>query len=111
MAEAHVQPTDIEQVEVGQRVNVRLSAYRMRSLPMVPGRVIQVSADAQAAQNGTTFYVVRAEMDLDALGPAAPELVLSAGMPAEVYVLGERRTPLDYLWAPLRNSARRAFRD
>jgi HlyD family secretion protein len=32
-------------------------------------------------------------------------------MPTEVYVLGERRTPLDYFWSPLRNSARRALRD
>ncbi len=112
VAEAQVQPTDIEQVEVGQRVNVRLSAYRMRSLPLVPGRVIQVGADAQASPvTGAAFYLVRAELDLDALGPGAADLVLSAGMPTEVYVLGERRTPLDYLWAPLRNSARRAFRD
>ena len=111
VAEAQVQPTDIEQVEVGQRVNIRLSAYRMRSLPLVPGRVVQVAADAQTAPSGATFYVVRAEMDLDALGPQAAELVLSAGMPTEIYVLGEKRTPLDYLWSPLRNSARRTFRD
>ena len=111
VAEAQVNPTDIEQVELGQRVNVRLSAYRMRSLPLVPGRVIQVAADAQTGPTGVTFYPVRAEMDLEALGPAAADLVLSAGMPAEVYVLGERRTPLDYFWSPLRNSARRAFRD
>ena len=77
----------------------------------MPGRVIQVAADAQTAPNGASFYVVRAELDLDAFGPSAPDLALSAGMPTEVYVLGERRTPLDYLWAPLRNSVRRAFRD
>lgn len=111
VAEAHVQPTDIEQVEVGQRVNVRLSSYRMRALPLVPGRVIQVAADAQTTQAGASFYVVRAELDFDTLGPAAEGLVLSAGMPTEVYVLGERRTPLDYIWSPLRNSARRTFRD
>ena len=111
VAEAQVQPTDIEQVAVGQRVNVRLSSYRMRALPLVPGRVIQVAADAQTTPTGAAFYVVRAELDLDALGPSAPDLALSAGMPTEVYVLGERRTPLDYLWAPLRNSARRVFRD
>ena len=111
VVEAHIQPTDIEQVEAGQRVNVRLSAYKMRSLPLVPGRVLNVSPDAQTNQNGSSFYVARAEMDLDALGPAAPDLALSAGMPTEVYVLGERRTPLDYLWAPFRNSVRRAFRD
>jgi len=99
-------------VAVGQRVNVRLSSYRVRSLPLVPGRVIQVGADAQASPTtGATYYLVRAELDLDALGPAAADLALSAGMPTEVYVLGERRTPLDYLWAPVRNSARRAFRD
>ena len=73
--------------------------------------MIQVAADAQTTPSGTPFYVVRAEMDLDTLGPAASELVLSAGMPTEVYVLGERRTPLDYFWSPLRNSARRTFRD
>jgi membrane fusion protein, type I secretion system len=111
VAEAQVQPNDIEQVEVGQRVHVRLSSYRMRTLPLLPGRVIQVAADAQTSPQGATFYLVRAEMDLDALGPAASELALSAGMPAEVYVLGERRTPLDYFWSPLRNSARRTFRD
>jgi HlyD family secretion protein len=111
VAEAQVQPTDIEQVEVGQRVHVRLSSYRMRTLPLVPGRVVQVAADAQTTPNGAAFYVVRAEMDLDSLGPAASDLALSAGMPTEVYVLGERRTPLDYLWSPLRNSARRTFRD
>ena len=111
VVEAQVQPTDIEQVAVGQRVNVRLSSYRMHALPLVPGRVIQVAADAQTAPTGASFYVVRAELDLDALGPSAPDLALSAGMPTEVYVLGERRTPLDYLWAPLRNSARRVFRD
>lgn len=111
VAEAQVMPNDIEQVEVGQRVNVRLSAYRMRALPLVPGRVIQVAADAQATPSGAPFYLVRAELDLDALGPAAADLVLTAGMPTEVYVLGEQRTPLDYLWSPLRNSARRSFRD
>ncbi len=112
VAEAQVQPTDIEQVAVGQRANVRLSSYRMRALPLVPGRVIQVAADAQTTPGtNATYYLVRAELDLDALGPAAAGLALSAGMPTEVYVLGERRTPLDYFWSPLRNSARRALRD
>ena len=111
VAEANINPTDIEQVEVGQRVNVRLSAYRMRAMPLVPGRVIQVAADAQSTSTGATFYPMRAELDLEALGASASDLALSAGMPTEVYVLGERRTPLDYFWAPLRNSTRRAFRD
>jgi HlyD family secretion protein len=38
-------------------------------------------------------------------------MILHGGMPADVYVLGEKRTPLDYLWTPIRNSIRRTFRD
>jgi HlyD family secretion protein len=110
VVEAQVMPVDIEQVEVGQRVNVRLTSYRMRAMPLIPGRVIQVGADAQALPNGVSFYVMRAELDAEVVNRLA-DLTMTAGMPVEAYVLGEQRTPFDYLWAPIRNSARRAFRD
>lgn len=111
VVEAQVMPVDIEQVEAGQRVNVRLTSYRMRTTPLIPGRVIQVAADAQVSPNsGASYYVMRAELDEEVLR-GLPEVTLTAGMPCEVYVLGEKRTPFDYLWAPIRSSARRAFRD
>ena len=110
VVEAQVLPVDIEQVEVGQRVNVRLTSYRIRRLPLLAGRVIQVGADAQTSSTGVSYFTLRAELDLDVLDKL-PEVRLTAGMPAEVYVLGETRSPFDYFWAPLRNSARRAFRD
>ncbi|MCO6417178.1 HlyD family type I secretion periplasmic adaptor subunit [Siccirubricoccus sp. KC 17139] len=110
VVEAQVLPTDIEQVVVGQRVNVRLTSYRMREMPVIPGHVIHVAADAQQNPQGVSYFVLRAEMD-QAMLDRLPELRMNAGMPTEVYVLGERRTPLSYLWSPLRNSARRAFRD
>ena len=110
VVEAHVMPVDIEQVEVGQRVNVRLSSYRMRAMPLIPGRVIYVSADVQQPQTGSAFYTLRAELDQEFLD-TLPGLILAAGMPCEVYVLGEKRTPFDYLWTPISSIARRAFRD
>lgn len=108
--EAQVLPEDIEQVEIGQRINARLTSYRIRRMPMVAGRVIQVGADAQLSPTGMSFFVLRAELDLDVLDKL-PEVKLTAGMPAEVHVLGETRSPFDYFAAPLRNSARRVFRD
>jgi HlyD family secretion protein len=54
--------------------------------------------------------MMRAEFDPGAL-ESTPEVGLLAGMPTEVYVLGEKRTPMSYLWAPLLNSTRRSFRD
>jgi HlyD family secretion protein len=110
VVEAQVMPVDIEQIEVGQRTNVRLTSYRMRQTPLIAGRVIQVGADVQTSTTGAPFYLMRVELDTGVL-EKVPEVTLTAGMPCEIYVLGEKRTPLDYLWAPIRNSARRAFRD
>jgi membrane fusion protein, type I secretion system len=111
VVELQVMPVDIEQVTVGQRVNTRLTSYRVRTVPMISGRVIHVAADITTnATSGENYFLARAELDLDVLD-RLPDVTLQAGMPAEVFVLGEERTPLSYLWSPLRNAARRAFRD
>ena len=110
IVEAQVLPVDIEQVVPGQRVNVRLSSYRTRSVPLLHGHVTVVGADVQTSQSGDRYFLMRAEFDAAALADN-PDVVPLAGMPAEVYVLGEKRTPLSYLMGPLLRSARRAFRD
>jgi HlyD family secretion protein len=110
VVEMQVLPTDIEQVMIGQAVNLRLTSYRMRQVPLITGKVIHVAADITMLPTGASHFIARAELDVEMLG-MLPDVTLQAGMPAEVYVLGEKRTPLDYLWAPIRNAARRAFRD
>ena len=112
VVEGRVLPVDIEQVEVGQRTNIRLSSYRMRSVPLLHGHITVVGADVQSTPNSNTppYFLVRAEFEQDAFDNL-PGVVALAGMPAEIYILGEKRTPWSYFWAPLVNSARRAFRD
>ena len=112
IVEAQINPVDIEQVEVGQPANIRLSSYRQRRVPLLPGQVIYISADSQPAPGGggQQIYIARLEFDATAF-EAMPEVVLTAGMPTENYILGEKRSPLSYLIGPIRNSARRIFRD
>lgn len=109
VVEAQIAPSEIEQVRVGQRVRVRLSAFRQREAPLVEGRLLYVSADRQTDARGNAFFLARAE--LEGAGEAAQGVPLAAGMPAEVFVLGERRPALDYLLRPLTDSMRRALRD
>ena len=45
VVEGQILPSDIEQVAVGQKANLRLTAYRMRELPVLPGRVTLVAPD------------------------------------------------------------------
>jgi HlyD family secretion protein len=110
IVEGRVLPVDIEQVEIGQRANIRLSSYRMRSVPLLHGHISVVGADVQTAPNTPPYFLVRVEFDQEAFDNL-PGVVPLAGMPAELYILGEKRTPWSYFWGPLVNSARRAFRD
>jgi HlyD family secretion protein len=107
VVEARVTLTDIEQVRPGQPARLRLSAYRTQELPMLEGRVIYVSADRQVDPQGGAFFLVRLEM----LGTDLPGVTLAAGMPVDAYLLGERRTALDYVLRPLQDSLRRSLRD
>ena len=115
VVEARIAPNDIEQVAVGQQVNVRLSAFRQREVPLLTGRLTYVSADRQTDTQGSAFFLARAALNPISAAEGKENNLsippLAAGMPAEVFVLGEERTVLDYLLRPLRDSLRRALRD
>jgi HlyD family secretion protein len=110
VVESKVLPTDVEQLRIGQRVNVRLSALRQRTTPLLAGRLTYVSADQQTDQQGNAFFLARAEIDAGEI-TRVPGLVMTAGMPTELFVLGETRSALSYLVSPITNSLRRALRD
>ncbi len=110
LIEAPVAPTDIEHVHVGQRVNVRLSAYKAHRVPTVEGRLVYVAADRQLdAQNNPVFYV-RAELDRDALKPF-PGVLVYPGMPADLLIIGGERSALDFIISPIRDGMRHGMRE
>ena len=106
-----MKPEDIESLRVGLDTQVRLTAYNFRKTPPLAGKVIHISADRIQDQNsGTSAYLARVE-----LNPAALErqqnIALYPGMPAEVMILLDERTLLDYLTNPLALSAYKAMRE
>jgi HlyD family secretion protein len=110
IVEAKVSPNDVEQLQVGGRVKLRLLALRARTTPLLAGELTYVSADQQTDAQGNAFFLARARIDPAGLA-LIPDLRLNAGMPVELFVLGETRSALDYLLAPIRDSMRRALRD
>lgn len=110
IVEVRVPPSDVEQLSLGKPINVRLAALRMRTTPLLHGRLTYVSADQQTDPQGVAYFLARGEMDQGELA-RIPGLTLNAGMPVEVFVLGETRSALSYLVAPIRDSMRRALRD
>ena len=110
LIEAAIEPTEIEHVHVGQRVNVRLSAYKVHRVPTVEGRLVYVAADRQQDPHGEPVFLVRAELDADALTPF-PGVVAYAGMPADVLIIGGERSALDFLISPILDGMHRGMHE
>jgi HlyD family secretion protein len=113
--ESKVAPQDIDQVELGAEVKVRVMAGNRRMMPDIDAKVTRVGADlthdptpSGAAAQG--YYVVRVAL-LDHETKRLGDLQLVPGMPAEVFIRTHDRTPLDYLLKPLREQVTRTFRE
>jgi HlyD family type I secretion membrane fusion protein len=103
--------TEIEHVYVGQNASLRLTGAGLRHAGEVSGTVVSVSADAFTDRNsGARFY--RAEIVPDPVEVSAVAgLSLVPGMPVDVFLRTEDRTPLSYLLEPFRDHMARALRD
>ena len=112
IVEAHVRPEDINYVHAGSDADVRLTAFKQRITPVVPGTLVYVSPDrlADRSNSAPPYYVAHVKITADALQQAG-DLTLQAGMPAEVFVKTAARTPLQYLFDPVTGYIRRAMRE
>jgi HlyD family secretion protein len=111
MAEAKVDPKDIDQLQLGQSVVLRFSAFNQRTTPELNGTLTRISADASSDQRtGQSFYVIRVAMSAEEIGRLG-DVKLTPGMPGEAYVQTGERTMISYLMKPLHDQLMRAFRE
>ena len=109
--EARIQPSDIDQVAIGQKASVRVHASNARSIPELHGTVSRISADVTNDQRtGASYYTIRVALPADEIKRLG-HLRLIAGMQAEVFVEVNERTPFEYLSKPLMEQFARAFRE
>lgn len=111
VVQADIRPQDIEQVALGQQARVRLSAFDQKFAPELDGRVSYVSADSlEDSRTGRPFYEIRVSVaDLDAADTRG--IALSAGMPAEAFILVGSQTVLDYIVSPIISAMKRSMNE
>jgi epimerase transport system membrane fusion protein len=108
--EAQIAVEDISDVHQDARAEVHLTAYKQRTVPIVHGDVIQVSADRLTdVKTGAPYYVAAIRVDENELAEL-PNIRLYPGMPATVMIPTTERTAFDYLLGPLVMSFNHAFR-
>jgi HlyD family type I secretion membrane fusion protein len=111
IVEARVRPTDIDQIHAGQSARVVFSGFERQTTPDIPGKLIFVSPElTQDQRTGQSFYRVKIRLDAAALA-RAPQIALKAGMPAEVFISTEGRSILSFVFKPLFDQFRHAFRE
>lgn len=107
-----VMTTNVDEISVGQEVNLRLSSLDQRTTPELLGQVMLISADAleDEATGGRYF---RAEI---ALQPGQAErlakgTILLPGMPVDAFIKTGDRSPLTYLLKPVTDYFVKSWRE
>ncbi len=114
--DANVNPNDVDDLQIGQDVQIRFSALHERGLPILKGKMTKLSADAfRDEKSGRSFF--RAEVSvppqaLDAIRKVRHgNLGLRPGMAVEGVVPLHKRTALGYLLEPLGHTVWTSFRE
>ncbi|WP_024577978.1 MULTISPECIES: HlyD family type I secretion periplasmic adaptor subunit [unclassified Afipia] len=109
--EAKVNPQDIDQLRIGQKTLLRLSAFNQRTTPELNGTVSRISPDTTTDQRtGQSYYTIRVSMPPEEVAKLG-EVKLIPGMPVEAFVQTGERTMISYLAKPLSDQLMRAFRE
>ncbi|WP_417466245.1 HlyD family type I secretion periplasmic adaptor subunit [Kordiimonas sp.] len=104
--EANVQVRDIEDVYVGQDVEMRLLSVKSRSTPPVKGKITYVSSDSVVNESSPQGYYIAyvAVNEGENLGSVLP------GNVATVFIKTEPKTFAEILISPLTRFSERAFK-
>lgn len=110
--EVKVLPADIEQIFVGQSVDMKFSSFSQRTTPDLFGTVTTISADTFIEErSGSQFYLLEIAIQEGETEKLPEGAVLIPGMPVNVFIKTQSRTPLEYLMQPFQEYVDRAFRE
>ena len=107
-----VKPQDVDEVLLGQEVRVRFSAFNQRTTPELLGKVEQISADAFTDEaSSASYYRAQVALHDGETGKLPAGLTLIPGMPVDIFISTDERTPAEYLLKPISDFFTKSFRE
>ncbi|MBW4709120.1 HlyD family type I secretion periplasmic adaptor subunit [Roseobacter sp. YSTF-M11] len=108
---ARIPSSNIDQVFVGQETSLRFTSFSQRTTPAISGEVSNLSADVFSDETtGNSYYRARIKPNMHELAKLQGQELLP-GMPVQLFIKSEERTPLSFLVKPLMDYLNRAFRE
>ncbi|HEY0044796.1 MAG TPA: HlyD family type I secretion periplasmic adaptor subunit [Allosphingosinicella sp.] len=113
LIETLVRPQDIAFARMNQKAKVSITAYDSSIYGSLEGNVVAISPDAVTNERtGESFYTVQVRTRSNALkDKSGKPLPIGTGMVADVALLGDKRTILEYILSPLTKLKDTAFRE
>jgi len=114
--DAIIAAQDGNDIHAGQEAQVRFTSLHERDVPILSGKVLDVSGDTFTdKENGRSFYTARVEISAETAETlnriVKDSNALKPGLPVEVVVPLRKRTVLQYLLEPLNQSLWKTFRE
>lgn len=110
LIEARISPSDRAFVKVGDKANVKVTAYDFSIYGGMRGTVVQVSADSIFDEvEREAYYAVVIETDRAFIEKGGVRLPIVPGMVCDVEILTARRSVLSYLFKPVNRAFERAM--
>lgn len=116
--EAFVKSNEIDNVKVGKKVKIQLSAFKTRTTPRIEGTVLSVSADKfdkeihnHRSLTPIGFYKVIVDIPKKEINKINSIIELTPGMPVVIFIIKGTRTLAGYLYSPIRDSFHKAFKE
>ena len=113
LIEARIRPQDIASVRMDQPAKVEVTAYDPSIYGGLPATVVAISPDALVEERtGESFYTVQVRTIANALiDKRGRRLPIGPGMVANVNLIGDKRTVLQYVLSPITRLQETAFRE
>jgi len=114
--ETKLMTQDINEVSIGQKVDIRFSAFKSKVTKVIEGEVINISADRLLnKRDDSPYYLARIRITeqgaKDMTDDMTEDMTLKPGMPAEVMILRTDRTLFSYLLKPIADSFARSLKE
>ncbi|MGZ9109032.1 MAG: HlyD family type I secretion periplasmic adaptor subunit [Micavibrio sp.] len=97
---ARVIPSDIAFLQIGQPVNVNITAYDPQRYGSLDGRLVRIAANSVSDRDGNVFFEVEIHTEKNYMGSDDNPLPITPGMVAAIEVVTGKRTVLEYLMKP-----------
>lgn len=113
LIETMITPQDIAFVHIGQNAKVNITAYDSSIYGPLDGVVAAISPDAVLnEQTGQSFYTVQVRTAKSSIrGRNGKLMPIGTGMTADVSLLGDKRTVMEYILSPITKLKDTAFRE